>query len=96
MHQLFASSAPIGPGNSGAFNFSNFKALLKARHVLWGQICVKFPAKSPGSPEADNNGEQLLGVVLMKLKYERGARIFACKCTGAFANKIRTTKVIKC
>ena len=41
--------------------------------------CGKIPAKRPGSPEADNNVEQHFGVVLMKLKYERGARISACK-----------------
>ena len=32
MHQSFVSPVPVGPGNSGAFNFSIFKALLKA---LW-------------------------------------------------------------
>ena len=32
MHQSFVSPAPLGPGKSGAFNFSIFKALVKARH----------------------------------------------------------------
>ena len=30
MHQSFVSTTPLGPGNSGAFYFSNFKALVKA------------------------------------------------------------------
>ena len=32
---------PLGPGNSGTFNFSLFKAALR------GQICGKIPAKRP-------------------------------------------------
>ena len=32
MHQSFVAPAPSGPRNSGAFNFSIFKALLKALH----------------------------------------------------------------
>ena len=32
MHQSFVAPAPLGPRNSGAFNFSIFKALLKALH----------------------------------------------------------------
>ena len=32
MHQSFVSTAPSGPGISGAFNFSIFKAPLKALH----------------------------------------------------------------
>ena len=32
MHQSFVSTAPLGPGNSSAFNFSVFKARLKAWH----------------------------------------------------------------
>ena len=59
-----------------AFNFSIFKAPLKARHC-GGQIYSKIPTKSPGSPEADNNVEQQLGVVLIKLKHERRASIYA-------------------
>ena len=27
MHQSFVSTAPLGPGNGGAFNFSNLKKL---------------------------------------------------------------------
>ena len=34
-------------------------------------------AKSPGSPEADNNVEQQLGVVLMNMKHERRVSICA-------------------
>ena len=30
MHQSFVSPAPLEPGNSGVFNFSNFKGLVKA------------------------------------------------------------------
>ena len=66
MHQSFVSLAPIGPGNSRAFNFSIFKALVKAWHGG-----IRIPAKSLDSPETENNVEQQLGVVLMKLKYER-------------------------
>ena len=47
-------------GNSGAFNISGLKAALR------GHICGKIPTKSPGSPEADNNMEQQLVVILMK------------------------------
>ena len=32
MHQSFVAPAPLGPRISGAFNFSIFKALLKALH----------------------------------------------------------------
>ena len=60
MHQSFASPALPGLGNSGALNFSIFKNF------------GKTPAKSPGSPGADNNVEQQLGVVLMKLKQGEG------------------------
>ena len=79
MHQSFASPAPPGPGNSGAFNFSIFKARP-------GKSFGKTPAKSPDSPGADNNVEQQLGVVLMKLKHGRRASFYACKCLGAFGN----------
>ena len=59
MHQSFVSTDPLGSGNSGAFNFSAFKARLKARG--------KVPAKSPGYPEAENNNmKQQLVVVLIK------------------------------
>ena len=67
MHQSFVSTAPPRPWNSGAFNVSLFKALLKDRYLL-GQICGKFLVKSPGSPEAGNNMGQQLGVVLIKNK----------------------------
>ena len=72
------------PGNSRAFNFSILKPSSKPGTA--GQTCDKTPAKSPGSPEAAHNAEQQLGVVLMKLKCERWALIYACKSTGAFAN----------
>ena len=69
MHQSFVSPDPLGPGNSGAFNFSFFKAPLKARHSG-----VRFVVKSLlKAPEADNNVEQQLKVVLMKLKCGIGA-----------------------
>ena len=56
MHQSFLSTAPLGSGNSGAFNFSVFQARVKSP-ALRGQICCKIPAKCPGSPEDDNNVE---------------------------------------
>ena len=46
MHQSFASPAPPGPGNSGAFNFSIFKARLKARHCR-ARVLVKPLLKAP-------------------------------------------------
>ena len=67
MYQSFVSTATPEPGNSGAFNFSVFITLLKARI----QICCKIHAKRPGSLGADNHVEQQLGVVLMK-RYKRG------------------------
>ena len=84
MHQSFASPAPPGPGNSGAFNFSIFKARLKARHCR-ARVLVKPLLEAP-APGADNNVEQQLGVVLMKLKRGRRASFYACKCLGAFGN----------
>ena len=39
--QVICIPRPLGPGNSGAFNFSFFKAALQ------GQICGKIPAKCP-------------------------------------------------
>ena len=57
MHQSFVSTAPLGPGISGAFNFSIFKAPLKA--LLSGaNIVVKSLLKAPALPGADNNEEQ--------------------------------------
>ena len=46
LHQSFVSPAPIGPGNSGAFNFSIFKALVKARHC-GVRFVVKSLVKAP-------------------------------------------------
>ena len=39
MHQSFVSTAPPRPWNSGAFNVSVFKALLKARYC-WVRFVV--------------------------------------------------------
>ena len=49
MHQSFVSTAPLGPGISGAFHFSIFKAPLKA--LLSGaKIVVKSLLKAPALP----------------------------------------------
>ena len=49
MHQSFVPTAPSGPGISGAFNFSIFKAPLKA--LLSGaKIIVKSLLKAPALP----------------------------------------------
>ena len=53
MHQSFVSTAPSGPGISGAFNFSIFKAPLKALHS-GAKIVVKSLLKAP-PPGADNS-----------------------------------------
>ena len=42
----FVSPAPLGPGNSGAFNFSNVKALVKAP-PCGEKSLVKFLLKAP-------------------------------------------------
>ena len=86
MHQSFVSPAPLGQGNSGAFNFSIFKAPVKAWPCGVRFVVGKIPAKSPGSPEGDNNVEQHLGVVLVKLKlWDMGLNFFMY-ITGSFAN----------
>ena len=65
MHQSFVSTAALGPGNSGAFNFSVFKAPLKARQS--GVIfVVKTPLKAPAPRRRLTTVEQQLRVVLMK------------------------------
>ena len=46
MHQSFVAPARSGPRNSGAFNFSIFKALLKALHCR-AKCVVKSPQKAP-------------------------------------------------
>ena len=46
MHQSFVSTAPLGPGISGALNFSIFKAPLKALHS-GAKIVVKSLLKAP-------------------------------------------------
>ena len=46
MHQSFVSLAPLGPGNSGAYNLSIFKAPLKARHC-GARDLVKFLLNAP-------------------------------------------------
>ena len=53
MHQSFVVPAPTGPGNSGAFNFSVFKALHGGDKFM-----VKSLLKAPALPEGDNNEEQ--------------------------------------
>ena len=56
VHQSFVSTAPSGPGISVAFNFSIFKAPLKA--LLSGaKIVVKSLLKASALPGADNNEE---------------------------------------
>ena len=59
MHQSFVDlpTAPSGPGISGAFNFSIFKAPLKALHS-GAKIVVKSLLKAPGLPGTDYNEEQ--------------------------------------
>ena len=46
MHQSFVAPVPLGPRKSGAFNFSIFKALLKALHCR-AKFVVKSPLKAP-------------------------------------------------
>ena len=57
MHQSFVSTAPSGPGISGAFNFSIFKAPLKALHS-GAKLVVKSLLKKTALPGTDNNEEQ--------------------------------------
>ena len=57
MHQSFVSTALSGPGISGAFNFSIFKAPLKALHS-GVKLVVKSLLKAPALPGTDNNEEQ--------------------------------------
>ena len=57
VHQSFVSTAPSGPGISGAFNFSIFKAPLKALHS-GAKLVVKSLLKAPALPGTDNNDEQ--------------------------------------
>ena len=52
MYQSFVSPAPSGPRNSGAFNFSISKALLKALHC--GATFVVKALQKPPPPEDDN------------------------------------------
>ena len=46
MHQSYVVPAPTEPGNSGAFNFSVFKALLNALHC-GDKFMVKSLLKAP-------------------------------------------------
>ena len=46
MHHSFVVTAPMGPGNSGSFNFSVFKALLNALHC-GDTFMVKSLLKAP-------------------------------------------------
>ena len=57
MHQSFVSTAPSGPGISGAFNFPIFKAPLKALHS-GAKLVVKSLLKAPALPGTYNNEEQ--------------------------------------
>ena len=57
MHQSFVVQAPMGPGNSGAFNFSVFKALLNALHC-GDKFIVKSLLKAPAPAEVDNNDDK--------------------------------------
>ena len=57
MHQSFVSTAPSGLGISGAFNFSIFKAPLKALHS-GAKLVVKSLLKAPAPSGTDNNEEQ--------------------------------------
>ena len=56
MHQSFVVMGPAGPGNSGAFNFSVFKALLNALHCE-DKFMVKSVLKAP-PPEVSNTTEE--------------------------------------
>ena len=62
MHQSFVSTAPSGPGISGAFNLSIFKAPLKA--LLSGaKIVVKSLLKAPALP-GNNKRPESVGLTL--------------------------------
>ena len=70
MHQSFVSTAPSGPGISGTFNFSIFKAPLKA--LLSGaKIVVKSLLKSPALPGLTimKNNKRLESVELTLFAY---------------------------
>ena len=47
MHQSFVVPAPMGAGNSGAFNFSVFKALLNALHCRATFMVKSLPKPPP-------------------------------------------------
>ena len=57
MHQSFAVPASTGPGNSGGFNFSVFKALLNTLHCE-DKFMVKSLLKAPATTEVGNYEEQ--------------------------------------
>ena len=57
MHPSFVSTPPLGPGISGAFNFSIYESPAKSP-ALRGKNYGKIPAKSPALPGTDNNEEQ--------------------------------------
>ena len=83
MHQSFASPAPPGPWNSGSFNFSIFKARLKAPHCR-ARFVVKPLLKAP-APRELTPGELTItwnNSWEMKLKHGRRASIYACECLG--------------
>ena len=59
MHLSFVVPAPTGTGNSAAFNFSVFKALLNALHC-GDTFMVKSLLKGHAPPEVDKNvGQQM-------------------------------------
>ena len=64
MHQSFESPAPSGPRNSGAFNFSISKALLKALHC-GATFVVKAPRKAPAPRgwQYSNEEQQMTGII---------------------------------
>ena len=64
MHQSFVTPAPSRPRNSGAFNFSIFKALLKALHCR-AKFVVKSPLKAPapGGWQYQNKERQLNRII---------------------------------
>ena len=62
MHRSFVSPAPLGLGNSGAFNFSIFKARLKA----WYSSEVKAWHFSPAvSPRAGDTNDWCIALAVV-------------------------------
>ena len=56
MHQSFVSTAPLGSGNSGVFNFSVFQARLKALHCgVRSMVKSLLNAPAPRSRSNEKN-----------------------------------------